>query len=450
MAKKGEMPLEEMAHFSKLKEEVIDKGLCTRCGACTFICPSGGIEVGERFFPYLKGKCNECGLCFKVCPGREVNLPSLIKQFFGDEKYRADNLMGPSRGNYVCNALDKEIRMNGASGGVVTTLLNYLLEKKEIEGVIAIGMDPRYPWKVLPKIATNREELLNCAKSKYSIVSNLHLLKEFENNGKNLAIVVLPCQAQGLQKIFELKPEFRKKVKIIIGLYCHFSMEEEGTLRLLKLSRIPLSKIQKLEYRGGEWPGRIRIILRDGRIVNLYNMNSIKSAMTWLLRLYAPPRCFLCIDGSCELADLSVGDFWAIDYRDEYRNLEKCSHVTVRTLRGENLLHSACQDKALHSLPLPPERASKTTRNYIRKKKKDAFIRIERRKKKGKPVPEYHLSQSKHNFWDIFHEHFFGFTLLLSRNRFGYWFFPWLISSRWGPIVEKVNTYLRKMRTIYR
>ncbi len=442
--------LKETTHFSGLKEEVIDKGLCTRCGACVFICPSGGIEVGEEFFPYLKGKCNDCGLCFKVCPGREADIPSLTRQFFGEEKYRADSLLGPSRGNYVCNALDEEIRMSGASGGVVTGLLNYLLEKKEIEGAIVVGMDLESPWKLLPRIAASREELINCAKSKYSVVSNLHLLKSLENSDKNLAIVVLPCQAQGLQNIFQLKADLKTRIKAIIGLYCHFSMEKEGTLRLLRLSGIPLSEIEKVEYRGGEWPGRIRAILNDKKIVNLYNMKSIKSAMTWLLRLYAPRRCLLCVDGACELADLSVGDFWATDYRDQYRNLGKCSHVTVRSLRGEKLLHSACRDKAIRCLPLPPEKASRTTSNFIWEKKKDAFIRIKRRRRRGKPVPEYHLSQHKYDFRDIIGERFFEFTLALSRNRFGFWFFPWLMTSRWGPAVEKLNTYLRKIRTICR
>ncbi len=54
-------------------------------------------------------------------------------------------------------------RMAGASGGLTTGLLVYLLEKKEIDGAIVVDMDPEKGYLTKGFLATTVEEIRNAA-----------------------------------------------------------------------------------------------------------------------------------------------------------------------------------------------------------------------------------------------------------------------------------------------
>jgi len=42
--------------------------LCTYCGGCVSLCPSGALEVAGINLVVDEGRCNECGLCIPACP----------------------------------------------------------------------------------------------------------------------------------------------------------------------------------------------------------------------------------------------------------------------------------------------------------------------------------------------------------------------------------------------
>jgi ferredoxin len=52
---------------------VIDRDLCTRCGTCSTVCPSGIIAAaGQLDLPHVPKaaavRCNRCGHCEAFCP----------------------------------------------------------------------------------------------------------------------------------------------------------------------------------------------------------------------------------------------------------------------------------------------------------------------------------------------------------------------------------------------
>ncbi len=54
-----------------------NEDVCTSCGACTAICPTGALYIERPSMKVLFApeKCSACGLCVNVCPPRamEVN-----------------------------------------------------------------------------------------------------------------------------------------------------------------------------------------------------------------------------------------------------------------------------------------------------------------------------------------------------------------------------------------
>lgn len=55
-----------------------DEEICTHCGACTAVCPTGALHVKrpEMEVVFDKEKCTVCELCILTCPTRAMGLYS--------------------------------------------------------------------------------------------------------------------------------------------------------------------------------------------------------------------------------------------------------------------------------------------------------------------------------------------------------------------------------------
>jgi len=126
-----------MSDFDRI-DEVVAHSLCVRCGTCAGICPTNAIIFDEKDFPNIDlDTCTNCGLCIQVCPGYDVNFPELYSRLF-DDTSGLQTLTGNFDDVFCAYATEESIRRNGAGGGVVTQLLAYLLEKKEVGSAVVV------------------------------------------------------------------------------------------------------------------------------------------------------------------------------------------------------------------------------------------------------------------------------------------------------------------------
>ncbi len=152
-----------MTQSGKTIAKVIDNALCTACGACCGICPQKSIAMTENSAGFLcasidETKCNQCGICYNVCPSVPSNTPDL-----GD----FDLFYGKFLCGYIGHATDEKIRQKSQSGGVVTALLCYLLEKKRIEGAIVNAFNI-YTSRPIAVCAKNKNDLIEGCGSYYA------------------------------------------------------------------------------------------------------------------------------------------------------------------------------------------------------------------------------------------------------------------------------------------
>ena len=378
-------------HFENLQLDVIDKDLCTRCGICVGICPAIALSVNDDAYPVLTGKCTSCGFCYACCPGGNVDYPGLSQQVF-DAGYDCEDVQGHTANQYVAHPSDNSIRFGGASGGMVTGLLCYLLKTGKIDGAVVVGTDELQPYLTTGILAENVSVIKECAQSKYCITPSMSVLQEIRKKKGRFAVVALPCQIHGLRKLEKVDPSLSNKIAYIFGLYCNCNLNLNGHIEALHTCGIKLDSIAKFNFRGGGWPGGFHAVRKDGSEVSLHPKIIIKDVMNVMFRLYGSTRCYLCVDALAEYADLSFGDFWAFDFPPEFATKERCTLISQRTAAGLEVLKAAEQDGAISMHVLPKELSSKRTLNMGAGKKKRAFVRMQRRKTSHRPYPNYNFT----------------------------------------------------------
>jgi len=428
--------------FAALHTDVIAKGLCARCGLCAGVCPVDVIGFDERCFPRLTGKCTDCGLCNRVCPGADVDLPAMARSVFNVE-YDPQDPWALQDAMYVGHPVDDSVRRAGASGGLTTGLLLHLLRSGRIQGAAVVGMDPDKPYQPKSILATTEDEIRAASKSKYCIVPSMDVLAQMRKGTGPYAVVALPCQAHGLRKLAEADKALSGKIAYILGLYCHYNMERDGYLDALRLTGTDPSEIEQFEFRGGGWPGGFFVSLKGGRRKALHEIN-IKNVMTVMLRLYGAERCFLCTDALAEFADVGLGDFWAIDYPDHLGKKSWCTLVSQRTERGRELLESAQKEGAVELHELPRDRYSKRTRNFTVEKKTEGFVRLRRRARRGRPVPDYHHPIPRPALGGYLMEAIYGSTRILRGARVRRTVLR-ILFSPFGRVLDHINTVRKRM-----
>jgi coenzyme F420 hydrogenase subunit beta len=370
--------------FSLLQKRVIQRGLCTACGTCVGGCPTGAIQFDfDLEEPALKGSCSSCGICDAICPGEDIPLAQLEKAFLGETRSPANELLGVSRGFFKGFAKDREIRRSSASGGLTTALLLYVLDQKKIDGAIVTAMSPEKPWRTKPVLARTRQEVIEAARSKYTLCPNNIALREIGRMDR-VAVVGLPCHIHGIRKLQSLKAlsGLADRIVLTLGLLCGSNRRHEATEHLIQeYTDVNLEEVEHFEYRGGLNAQEIKIFSRDKKetTVPTTEWRVISQSMT-------KDRCRMCCDYSAELADLSLGDI--CDPRSSTKRIPNWNSLIVRTEKGQRLIKEAREAGIIEVFPL--EEKSFYGNVGFEMKKHGAVYTLRERKRHGWPVPNYH------------------------------------------------------------
>jgi len=324
----------------KSVREITAWRLCVGCGACNYICPDDEIQLvnitNEGIRPLCSGdNCDRCTEGIEVCPGYEV-----IHGEFADNLDLIPELKtgwGPVLEVWEGYAADEDIRYHGSSGGLASALALYCLEKEGMQGVLHIGTDKEKPWKNKTVFSNNRNDILSRTGSRYAPASPCDSLDKIENASMPCVFIGKPCDIAGLRKAQSLRKKLNDKVGVAIGIFCAGTPSTQGTLDLLNQFEINTGEIEDIRYRGKGWPGNFSVRLKNEKSQS----QEISYMESWgFLQKYRPYRCYLCPDGTSEFADISCGDPW---YRELKEDDLGYSLVLVRTEKGRRIVRGAME-----------------------------------------------------------------------------------------------------------
>ncbi|UCC18507.1 MAG: Coenzyme F420 hydrogenase/dehydrogenase, beta subunit C-terminal domain [Promethearchaeota archaeon] len=349
--------------FEDLIKEVHEVGICQQCGGCVSFCNSIENEVIDFKEPNLppeyinRKKCLECGICYLICPQTHLLDEDLNKTF----KFSDFSLMpiGFVDNIYSCQSMDKDFLKYGTDGGVVNTLINYLIEKKIIEG--AIVAKTKSPFSREAIIAKSKEDLIDASGTKLDISTQLDTVQKFHTytsslpnlrryKFRKLAFVGTPCQIYTIRCMQNLGIIPSENIEICLGLFCYenFFFDRIKLRQFEEQFKIKFKNIKRINIKEN-----LIIELKDHKTSqNLINI-SFKE-----LKDYMRPACEFCKDFTNIYADISFGGLGSPD---------KFTTVITRTKKGKDIIHRIIKTGMINCLSID---------SSIKKKMKEKIIQF--------------------------------------------------------------------------
>ncbi len=324
--------------------KIISKDKCCGCYACYNACPKACIKVEQDnegfWYPVVdEAKCINCGLCEKVCP---VINPATSE--FVPIAYAAINK-------------DEKVRYESSSGGVLTLLAEYALNK----GGSVFGAIFNKDFAVTHQEITTIDELKLLRGSKYvqSRISDTYKkVEERLVNGGLVLFTGTPCQVNGLKTF--LGKEYESL--ICMDIICHgvpspLVWKKYVAYRIFKDGEI----LKRITFRFKDTGWKLYSILFEyaNKIEYRSKYNKDLYMQGFLQNLYLRPSCYNCSFKTEQRAsDFTLADFWGIEkLLPEMDDNKGTSLVVVQSKKGATIFNaiinkmiykSVCLDDAIH------------------------------------------------------------------------------------------------------
>ena len=398
----------------------INNDLCLGCGICSDSCAKGAIKmqvVNGQYIPSLdKEKCIGCGRCVKVCPGLGVQLKCLAEEKFNTPDTKEHKLVGRYVSAYSGYATDYDTRYHGASGGLLTAFIAYLLDKHYISAAVVAENVMSQPFLNRTVLVHDSKELYKARSSKYCPVMYESIIKQVKEEDGKVVIVGLPCIMQGFRKYEATDKRFREKVFGYFGLYCSCGRTFNLTEYVFKQNGLDLKSMQYFQYRDNGCLGSL--VAKDAS-----TSKEIPFQLYYhpLRSFFIPNRCQFCIDHYAELADVSFGDIHYGKYKEDKVGVNS---VVVRNAEFDALLRNAASAGYIHLEDLTEEELVKCQASAPKKKGRVGGV-LKFARTIGKKVPEYDVTLTKFTYWrSIAYYLFAKIQMFVGKHRWLWWIIP--------------------------
>lgn len=414
--------------------------LCNRCGSCIGL--SGGAIVfnnkeGKYTPKIIGGLSNDVyKRIWIACSGKYFNFKEYREKFYSNPK-GFHPYIGPYEQIGIGYSKNDNIRFNAASGGIITGILIFLLEKGFIDGAVTLRMSVEKPWLTEPFIAMSKKEIMASAQSKYCISSVNEILPQINDFKGRLAYVGIPPQVQSIRKLQAVNDPSVRNIKFIFGPFYGNTLHFSAVKSLLRTyGEKDYRQIKKLYFRYGEWPGSMRIELNNGRIIELKKFHA-----NYLIPFHILKNSLLCTDLTNEFTDISGGDAWAPMYEEKGKGF---SMIISRSKQGNQIIKKMIEEGWIHFDPITENEALSIHSHGYDLKKRGTFIRLGFRKLLGKPVPEYGYKLRGFPISRYMMEVIISFLFLIMGTQVMRWVVGLLPPKFIGAIFEKARTFWKK------
>ena len=336
-----------------LREQVIDRGLCTNCGACVNLCPYY-VSYNDRIVVLDECTLSEAG-CNDVCPRMSTDFAALNNLLFNEKDLTVE--AGAVKAFYITRAADPEVRKNAQHGGTVTALVRLALKEGLIDAAVLSGTEePLLPAGVA---VTDAAAVAKSSKSRFVVTPTVAAFNQLaKGEAGSIGIVATPCQTLALAKMrISREPRTRKnseKLRLVIGLFCGWAFSS-SELKALLAGRVAMDSIIGMDIPPSQFHS-----------LEVYTTNGTVSISLDEVQKCVRTCCRYCSDMTAEFSDISVGSARLPEGWEEAR---AWNQVIVRTEAGAKLMDLARSKGALEFREAPQGNLEKLKKASANKKR---------------------------------------------------------------------------------
>lgn len=337
---------------------VLEQKMCCGCGACYSACPTKCIDFIEgKYVNYPtidEERCIECGICKSICPG-QMNINRLIDC----KKVNLHNNISSIKVSYSNN--DK-IRVNSASGGIISELIVHLLETKQVDCGVVVTQSKNNPLLNEVSIIKDSRDIHLSQGSRYSPASNCAILREIINNNEYKKVIFIgkPCDIEALSAYENINKKLKEKIYIKLSIMCHHSPTRKGLVDLLTAKNINPKNVNKINFRGDGWPGSFKVVTNSNEVIKM----DYYEAWGDYLSQDENVKCMYCENPFPLEADLIVGDPWGDEYKEDKKGQ---SLVLIRNKLVEGIMSELEEKQKIVSTIVSYEDVQRYQKNLLKR-----------------------------------------------------------------------------------
>lgn len=395
-----------MTDSEKLYKTVIQNDYCIGCGNCASIKGSpftmemdkyGNIVAVPNGSDLSENRTDLAG----VCPFAEnsMNEDELGERFFPDVEQKHSEV-----GNYLAcfagYAKENEFRAKGSSGGLAKWFGYALLKAKEIDYLIQVAAnesnDPDQPLFVY-KVFDSPGDAINGSKSAYYPTTLVETIKHIEQNNGKYAVTGVPCFIKALRLLSIKNETIKRRIKYTFGVICG-GMKSANHAKLVgwELGVHPNDLI-KIEFRRkyDNRPANEKIYQVWSRKNNITNYKDVGQiyGTGYAAGFFKPQACDYCDDVMAETADISFGDAWLKQYKQDPKGT---SLVVVRNEKLLQKIETARDDGSIELDSLSADEAAFAQKGGLRHRREGLSRRIAKKRAKGEWCPPKRIKPNQH------------------------------------------------------
>ncbi len=424
--------------MTKQITDIIKAGLCSGCGACVLLDSTREakmVSTSDGPIPQFTDNSDLPQSAELVCPSIGISYPQLYESHY---KRLPDNwLLGNVEQVRTGFSSNSTTRSNGASGGILTETLIYLLEENYVDAVIVAKQGVPTPLEARAVVVDTKTEILEAAQSVYIPVSMLDIIDRLEE-GKRYAITCLPEQSAALRMLQKLDHPQAKQILFVLGPYTGTALSPLAIDCFLKSKGVrDLTKVTSLKWRAGDWPGYLEIKTSDGTVIQ-----TPKVYYNFLIPFFITQNSLQSMDFVNEFADLAVGDAWSPAFEKQGGGH---SVIATRSKDMEKIITDMIEKKHITVENISPQKAADMHGHMLDFKKRGGWIRNEWRRKSGKLAPNYGYGPANINLSRYFVEIIISTIFTIGRSKLARWMVRKIPESILGPLFNNSRLFWKKI-----
>lgn len=383
--------------------KVIEGGYCVGCGACAALSRRFGMALNKsgQYLPECMPDSVDIRAVSSVCPfsSEEQNEDEIGKELYGTNPHHHEAL-GYYTSTYSGHAVEGSYRDSGSSGGMGSWILAEAMNDGLIDTVLhvkslynALSNTPLFGYVISKTV----EEIQQGGKSKYYPVTLADALAYLVDHDGKFAIVGVPCFVKAIRRFAKLRPEAGEKIKLVLGLVCGH-MKSTGFAECLAWQAgVSPSSIKSVDFRhkfdhGMASRYAFRVTPNDGSPDVVRPMAELLGR-DWGMSFFKLEACEYCDDVTAETADISIGDAWLPEYKNDSKGT---NIIIVRNPSFVELFSKAAAENRLKLEPISADKVSQSQDAGLRHRRQGLAYRLwlKDRKSIWRPVKRIQPSHS--------------------------------------------------------